>query len=68
MVKTEALPELSIANWAEVNWISIGLFQMVGSHHEALIENAVTVAKHVSDFVSSNFADSHEKLTLLFLL
>jgi len=64
VVETKAFPEFSIANWAEVDWISIGLFQMVGSHHEALIEDAVTVTKHMSDLVGSNFAYSHQNLAL----
>ena len=51
MIPFDALMKFSIANWAEVNWVPIGLLQMVCTHHEALIVDAVTVTEHVAELV-----------------
>lgn len=68
VVEAKAFPELSVAYWAEVDWVSVSLLQVVGAHHEALVEDAVTMTKHMADFVCCNFADSHQNLALKLLL
>ena len=64
MVKLEALPNFSVASWAEVKWAAVRLLEMVNTHHQALVESAVSETEHVTEFMCCQLYDSHESLTL----
>lgn len=68
MVEFEALPDLAVAGGAEVQWTPVGLLQVVDTHHEALVQCAVTETEHMAELVRGKLDDAHQCLTLeLFL-
>lgn len=72
MVKPCALPQLSVANRAKGNGIAVRLAQVVGAHHQALVEDAVTMPIHMPDLMRCDLAYPHEnprlKLRLILIL
>ena len=60
VIPFDALVKLSVANWAEVDWVAIGLLQVVCSFHQALVPCAVRKTEHMAELVRSNFANSHQ--------
>jgi len=41
------------------------LLSAVGAHHQALVVNTVTHAKHMADFMCCDFDDSDQEIALL---
>ena len=68
MVKLEAMPKLSVANWTEVYRSRICIFQTVAPIHDAFIVNAVKETKAMAELMHRYFASAHSKLIIVFFL
>ena len=65
VIEVQAHLQFAIADWTKHDGIAVCLCSAVGTHHQALVVNAVTHAKHVADFMCSNFDDSDQEIALL---
>jgi hypothetical protein len=68
MIKLEAVPKFSVADWAEGNWSRICIFEMVAPIHNAVVINAVEETKAVAKLMHRYFASTHSKLFVIFFL
>lgn len=64
VIELEAFPDLSVAGWAEVEWAPVRLLQVVDAHHQALVQGAVSKAKHMAKFMCGELDNSHQGLRL----
>ena len=67
MIPFDALVKFSVTNWTEIAGMSISLIQVVRAFHKALIPSTMAKSKHVTKFVSRNFANSHKHDVFFFL-
>lgn len=65
VIEVQAHLQFAITDRTKHDRIAICLFSAVGTHHQALVVSAVTQAKHVADFMCSDFDDSDQEIALL---
>jgi hypothetical protein len=59
--------KFSVTDRAVINWMTIGLLQMVRSFHQTFIPSAVAHTEHVTQLMRSDFANPHEHGVFFFL-